>query len=509
MSFMAKILTVFILLGSLLAGVLWLELRTAASPEPDTLGYPAPRYPKIPRITSVEELLPNAKIIIQRPMPYSGNQFPGYEVKGGEKILFVVSRALDPLVIEAFERGFKELNCTVDTLITDATLTKIEGAVDMMERVVARARRKGPGSEPPLFRSSKWLMDTSKAQGYDKVIGITYRQPENDLEIGYGLDWVTREMLADASVKYPMDLLKVVDEKGWERLRQARQVHLTDPEGTDYRFTWLDEYWQVVEGLHPTLKVAGSGTHIYGPGRSEIPLIQSHLMGHPQGVILDKSDGEGVIQGASDHMGPYPHLKIAIKRNQVVSIEGGGRFGELWREFLELTKDIQYPHYPEPGSKYLMESAIGTHPWIVRPHNVFESQIARRGWIYERNRSGVIHVGIGQLLSAAWASSRGLPGSHFHVHLYFPTYVVKTRDGGEQKVIDKGRLVALDHPEVRTLAAKYGNPDELLREAWIPAIPGINVPGDYFKDYANDPVKWIRQEHRQAYGSILDFKPYP
>ncbi len=37
--------------------------------------------------------------------------------------------------------------------------------------------------------------------------------------------------------------------------------------------------------------------------------------------------------------------------------------------------------------------------------------------------------------------------------------------------------MALDDAEVRSLASRYGTPDELLREAWFPAIPGVNVPG--------------------------------
>jgi hypothetical protein len=36
------------------------------------------------------------------------------------------------------------------------------------------------------------------------------------------------------------------------------------------------------------------------------------------------------------------------------------------------------------------------------------------------------------------------------------------------KLVENGRLKILDDPEVRRLAAKYGNPDELLREDWIP-----------------------------------------
>jgi hypothetical protein len=52
---------------------------------------------------------------------------------------------------------------------------------------------------------------------------------------------------------------------------------------------------------------------------------------------------------------------------------------------------------------------------------------------------------------------------------------------------------------VRQVAAKYGNPDEILREAWIPAMPGINVPGNYMEDYGKDPVSFIKKEITDNY----------
>ena len=76
----------------------------------------------------------------------------------------------------------------------------------------------------------------------------------------------------------------------------------------------------------------------------------------------------------------------------------------------------------------------------------------------------------------AWALERGFPPYHHHVILLFPTVTIQTRDGREVTLIDKGRLTALDDPEVRQVAAKFGDPDELFREDWIPAILGINAP---------------------------------
>jgi len=76
----------------------------------------------------------------------------------------------------------------------------------------------------------------------------------------------------------------------------------------------------------------------------------------------------------------------------------------------------------------------------------------------------------------------------------FSTLEGRTNKGQTITIIDKGHLTALDDPEVRSLASRYGNPDELLKDIWIPAVPGINVPGDYMKDYAQDPVSWIKRE---------------
>ena len=55
------------------------------STSPQKFDYPAPRYAKIPDITTVDQLLPFVRRIVGRPMPYTGDQRPGYGIKGGEK----------------------------------------------------------------------------------------------------------------------------------------------------------------------------------------------------------------------------------------------------------------------------------------------------------------------------------------------------------------------------------------------------------------------------------------
>jgi hypothetical protein len=92
------------------------------------------------------------------------------------------------------------------------------------------------------------------------------------------------------------------------------------------------------------------------------------------------------------------------------------------------------------------------------------------------------------------------------MHVYFPTVKWKLRDTGEWITIaDKGYVRAFDDPEVRALASRYGEPDQIFRYEWIPELPGINLPGDYQKDFAPDPwgymmAQWKRiQDGTYAY----------
>jgi hypothetical protein len=66
---------------------------------------------------------------------------------------------------------------------------------------------------------------------------------------------------------------------------------------------------------------------------------------------------------------------------------------------------------------------------------------------------------------------------------------------------------ALSDPEVRALASRYGNADEVLRQDYVPALPGITMPGNY-DEYARDPgTYWTRWAQSVEDGSYRYFKP--
>ena len=469
---------------------------------PFKLVHPAPRYPKVPDITEVEQLLPYARHIAQRPMPYTGDQRPGYGVKGGERILFVTDSDVDPLVVEAFLRVLRyENKCRVD-VFEQQSQRKVYRTGQVM-RVLVDSK-----PAPWMLGGPEWTQQVVKKEGYDKVIGQIFWE-ENNLRLrchNFSMDWPTREQLASPAVMYPEEIIEALDRTAWQILLQAETSRITDPQGTDITFTWLPEYWQIMDGSYPNYPTEGFGTHRYHHGALKNPLISSHLCGYPLGIVLPKSNVCGVVAGTADHLGPYAHIRIYLEQNKVTRMEGGGEFGEKWREFIDRNKKVKFPHYPGSGVDWFVEAAIGTHPKISRPFNVLDSATARSTFMAERDRSGIMHLGIGQILDFAWALRQNppLPFYHFHVHLDFCTYSCKLRDGSEVKLVDKGHLTALDDPGVRTVASKYGDPDELLREDWIPAIPGINVVGDYWKDYAPDPETYIMLEHRAAYAEAIE-----
>ncbi len=252
----------------------------------------------------------------------------------------------------------------------------------------------------------------------------------------------------------------LINKKTWEPIwtrGKGAWVHLTDPEGSDMRFRLKEEHWEA--------------SHYEGHRRRFEPnYYLGHLFGYPTPPYNPGIEAEGVLAGTINHYSrPFPHAKAFFEGGKVARVEGGGEYGDKWREIMDLTKDIKYPEYPDKGLFWMWEVAIGTHPKMARPPYAFT--LSGHAAMYERLRSGYIHVGIGTAnanVSETWAEERGLPWGHLHIHMQFPTYTLETADGEEITVIKDGHLTALDDPEVIALASQYGDPAELLAEAWTP-----------------------------------------
>lgn len=430
-----------------------------------------------PQTIDIRELMPGARALAEwRENRESHVGFVGYgRTAAGDKVLMAVDREYDPSVPQALAQALREKGAHVDILTLDMGEPNRE--FDYLDEVRVIMRREPWENNPRRWEGLPFVEDFAARRGYDLLIhgkggpipktGHRYEQ----------IPWLHAEHFLQRSTTYPLELHLLINNKTWEPIWEkgrGGRARLTDPEGTDISWTYWEEYYD------------GSRYGFSSNPRN------GHLFGHPVPPLIAKEDAAGVVAGTTSHFSrAFPQIKVELEGGQITKVVGGGAYGDAWRELLEESKQIQYPCFPRPGLFYLWEAAIGTNPKIIRP-----SHIARHssgGFEWERRRSGVIHMGFGTLWRAPeerWAGERGLLYGHLHIHLLFPTLVVTARDGSEHAVIRNGRLTALDDPEVRELAKKYGGPDELLKEDWIPQIPGITCPGSY-EEYAKDPGRWI------------------
>ena len=310
-----------------------------------------------------------------------------------------------------------------------------------------------------------------------------------------------RYELMNKASSFPGDVWRLAEERVLEAIPWTDRVEAFDPEGTNMRFEVTEE----------EAKVWASGAYNQGhlflspyqaTGRFpfsvvDYPAIQKKW--NPP--ILSRVNG--VFAGTSNHAGNYPRIEVTVKDGYVTDVKGGGTFGELWREFLKYPgiNDLKYPYQDRPGYWWFYEAGLGTNPkFFKRPDELMEGNNQS-----ERNNAGVIHWGFGGSVihdpdkpeeSKAWIDfpkQHGLPKDHWwHIHNTLVTYRLHVRGTKNtwMTVIDKGEMPAYKSPEIRALASRYGDPNEVLAEDWSPYLPGINAPGRY-EDYAKDPWKTV------------------
>ena len=88
---------------------------------------PAPRAPKRVRVTQLDQVLPNARILVRRPYSWLVGAHYGLGLKEGEKLLIVASGIEPALVVAA-----QEVGVTTDVIAKDvAALTRRMGREEL------------------------------------------------------------------------------------------------------------------------------------------------------------------------------------------------------------------------------------------------------------------------------------------------------------------------------------------------------------------------------------------
>ncbi|HEX9444121.1 MAG TPA: hypothetical protein VGA73_08365 [Candidatus Binatia bacterium] len=310
-----------------------------------------------------------------------------------------------------------------------------------------------------------------------------------------------RYELMNKAATFPGDVWRLAEERVLEAIPWTDRVEASDPEGTNMHFEVTEE----------EAKIWASGAYNQGhlflspyqaTGRFPYSVVDYPAIQKKWNPPLI-TRVNGVFAGTSNHAGSYPRIEVTVKDGYITDVKGGGTYGELWREFLKYPgiNDLKYPYQDRPGYWWFYEAGLGTNPkFFKRPDENMEGNN-----MSERNNAGVIHWGFGGSVvhdpdkpeeSKAWIDfpkQHGLPKDHWwHIHNTLLTYRMHVRGTKNTwlTVIDKGEMPAYKSPEIRALASKYGNPDEVLAEDWVPYLPGINAPGRY-DDYARDPWKTV------------------
>ncbi|MBI2818759.1 MAG: hypothetical protein HYX73_02165 [Acidobacteria bacterium] len=491
------------LLCAIVAQLVWVAGSALAQVKTYTPGaYPAPRTPEYKLDVTAEELLPIARVLVRKPARFQPLE-PGYGIEPGQSVLILVSSRFDNRVLEAIKRAIEELGGQLDIMKTySSPPSKLTGNFGFLE--VNEPVPGGSTLSTNLTREyAKALRAAAQVRGakpYDLVINGSGGPPP--VRIGFKweyIPWDTADKFMFGMAGFPFEVQDLMDRKGYSTLMNARKIHATDPEGTDMTWKWEPNFAGINREEHPDWDLVLAG-HL-----SPIPLLRSPI----------EADANGIVAGTINHTGTFPRIALTIRKNEIVKVEGGDEYGQRWQKMLEACRGVQFPGFPAPGCGWFEEAATGSDPWRARALDFAETRGAAS---WERGRAGVIHWGIGAARNLValpvveqWFKENKTPsaGGHWHVHTYFTTMDWTLEDGKVLRVIDKGHWTLLDDPEVRQVAAKYGNPDEILREKWIPAVPGINIPGDYMADYARDPAKVTTAQQEELLKKIQAASSHP
>jgi hypothetical protein len=437
--------------------------------------HPRPRTAGAPAI-SLEELAPYGEFLLQVPeLRRTAAGFIGYgSVRSGDRVLVAADTQYDMEVVEQICRSLRNAGALVELLVTQA---EHDREFDEIDEIRASIRRRHWADEPRRWEGIQWVEELTASRGYDLLVhGKGGPIPATPFRYE-AIPWLSKEQFASDSTLMPPDLHRLINEKAWRLYWEAGRggdLRLTDPEGTDLRYRLPEAYYDIQQW--PMFNQPWWG----------------HLMCHPSTPVLEGADAEGVVSGTTSHFSrPYPQVRVHVSGGAISRIDGGGAYGEAWRALMAETADVRYPLVPGPGLFWLVEVALGTNPKVVRPSDV--RRLSSGGTEWDRNRSGVVHVGFGTMWRSSaesWAIERGVAYGHLHVHLLFPTIEVTPAQGEPVTLVDRGRLTVLDDPEVIEAAEATGGADRWLREDWIPEVPGISTSGSY-DAYAANPASWV------------------
>ena len=367
------------------------------------------------------------------------------EIKSGESVLLISDSSIDEFVRAAFFQAAGQVGGRVTELMLQAR-TDVTDGYEIAQQMRFR----------PWFPEWVWktaaenqvvLELTNLGSGH---VGGHPKLPNTRV---VDLPFSRREQLADPMARgnYPEPLVEAIARVVWKQVVGGTRFTLRDTEGTDLQWTLDETAWSELKDFDPASK--SDHLSLPGPYRTQSP------------------DMRGWLAGSSTHSGPFPKIRLKVEQGRVTEIHDGGHVADSLRQLFAASKDLTFPGFPAAGSNWVEETTIGTRPRHARVPGA-----EKLGWSAEMSawngaaRAGVFHLAVGTSRSGRnypFAKEHGLAPQHFDIELYEPTLTIDGR-----AVITKGRLAALEDPQLKQEAAKFGNAADLLRVTWLPRVTG-------------------------------------
>ncbi len=241
------------------------------------------------------------------------------------------------------------------------------------------------------------------------------------------------DMMCSEWAKFPMDVYWAIVRTVYDMVSRGKTIRVTSPGGTD-----------ISSGIHAG-HVMGFADEVsgrpgpVGKGDGLFTMFPLGVFGvHPE----DPANGVIVYDVLLGIKGLLKEpVRLTIEDHWLTKIEGG----EEARWFRKLIDEKKRQGIE--GADYFAEIMWGLNPKASMLQGIEDIHL-REGQL--TRRAGTLHFGIG----------KGAKGFHWDGVLVrpFSAYI----DG--EPLIDKGRLTALDDPEVRAIAREFGDPAKLLSE---------------------------------------------
>lgn len=343
-------------------------------------------------------------------------------VTPGEKVLIVTQASQDDDVPSALAGAANQAGADVTIMV----LEDIEPTVG--SRIVGR-------DVPQELKDVVQHYDVV----FDALLGFIHPNEEfiNKPMMENGLRWVwppyySHTLNSDYS-RFPPEIIFRMIEKDFAIIRDANRIRVTDPKGTDV--TADIELNSMAWGMGKVRDVGGMAKGTFA---------------NPGGII-------GQVHNLPDANGEayFDNMDIATEPGDEPAY---WRIEDSWVVEISGPRTEPWQRMAEEDEKATLFSEImwGYNPKMPIRENWPEYEPVTR-------HAGVLHMAIGSPLSRGRGDPEKTsdhPLAHTHGLILEPSVYI---DG--EPIVEDGRLLRLDDPEIRELAGEFGDPDKVLAEA--------------------------------------------